>query len=105
MAEMDTGPRGERYSRPETKLFLDGLGLVGSVGRLFRRHGDLFGRYLARDHGHVDLFGLALARDEDRRARLERAAEDEVRERVLDHALDRAAERPCAHRRGIAPLD
>src|SRR5512133_2887211 len=74
-------------------------------GGLLRRDGDLLGRDLARDDGHVDLFGLALAGDENRRARLERATEDEVRERILDHALDRAAQRAGAHRRVVALLD
>ena len=35
----------------------------------------------------------------------ERAAEDEVGERILDAALDRAAQRPGAHRRVVALLD
>ena len=43
--------------------------------------------------------------DEDRRAGLELAAEHEVRERVLDEALDRAAQRPGAHRRVVALVD
>src|SRR5690348_10526042 len=87
------------------RLFSGELLFVRLVGGLHRRDRDLFGRDLARDDGHVDLVGVGLARDEDRRARLERAAQDEVGQRVLDHALDRAAQRPGAHRGVVALLD
>src|SRR5690242_21046625 len=80
------------------------VAVAGSHG-LLRRDGDLLGRDFARDDGHVDLLGVALASDEDRRARFERAAEDEVGERIFDHALDRAAQRPGAHGGVVALLD
>ena len=60
----------------------------------------------AGDDRDVDLvLGLALAVDQDRRAGLELAAEHEVGERILDEALDRAAQRAGAHRRVVALLD
>jgi hypothetical protein len=61
-------------------------------------------RSSGRNDLDVDLF-LVLALDDDRRARLHRAAENEVGERVLDQALDRAAQWPGAHRRVVALLD
>src|SRR4051812_48509715 len=73
------------------RLFFD-----GGVARLLRRHRHLLGRDLARDNGDVDLV-LVLAVDEDRRAGAELAAEHEVRQGVLDEALDRAAQRAGAH--------
>src|SRR5712691_9293819 len=67
--------------------------------RLLRRNRHLLRRHLARNEGDVDLFArlpvlVRLAADEDRRAGLDRAPEYVVRERVLDEALDRAAQRP-----------
>src|SRR5262245_45024133 len=91
--------------RRRMRLFSGELLFVRLVGGLLRWDGDLLGRDLARDDGHVDLVGVALARHEDRRAPLERAAQDEVGQRVLDHALDRAAQRPGAHRGVVALLD
>jgi AcrR family transcriptional regulator len=78
--------------------------------RLFGRDGHLLGRDLARDEGDVHLVArravlVRLARDEDRRARLELAAEHVVGERVLDVALDRAAQRPGAHCRVVTLVD
>src|SRR5690242_634357 len=78
---------------------------VSFVRRLLRRNGDLLRRDLAGDDGHVDLLRIALAGHEDRRAGLERAAEHEVGERILDHALDRAAQRPGAHGGVVTLLD
>src|SRR5688500_17947616 len=48
--------------------------------------------------------GLAAVEDE-RRPRRELATEDEVGQRVLEHALDRAAQRPRAHGGVVAGLD
>src|SRR5919197_276951 len=81
-----------------------GRGLLGRIARLVRRDRDLLGRDLARNDRDVDLV-LVLAIDEDRRAGAELAPEDEVGQRVLDVALDRAAQRPGAHRRVVALLD
>src|SRR5207302_4102035 len=83
---------------------------VGGRDRLLGRHGHLLGRYLARDERDVDLVaGLAVfgprAADEDRGAGLELASEHEVGQRILDEALDRAAQRPGAHRRVVALVD
>src|SRR5439155_7192038 len=80
------------------------LVVVGRVPRLVGRNRDLLGRDLTRDDRDVDLV-LVLAVDEDGRAGLERAAEDEVGQRILDEALDRPAERPGAHRRVVTLLD
>src|SRR5262245_6300338 len=77
-------------------------------GRLLGRHRDLvhvLGRG-ARDDLDLDLVvRVALLVDEDRRAGRDLAPEHEVGERVLDVALDRAAQRPGAHRRVVALLD
>src|SRR5215212_5964365 len=85
-------------------LVLRLVGLVGRVGRLVRRDGHLLRRDLGRDDGDVHLV-LVLAIDEDRRADAELAAEDEVRQRILDETLDRTAQRPGPHRRVVALLD
>src|SRR5438046_1189280 len=61
--------------------------VLGRVARLLGRDRDLLRRDLARDDRDVDLV-VVLAVDENRRARLELAAEHEVRQRVLDEALD-----------------
>src|SRR5881275_206793 len=72
-------------------------------------NGHLLGGDVGWQDDDVDLalpvHHLALAPDEDRRTGLERAAEYEVRERILDVALDRAAQRPRAHRRVVSLLD
>src|SRR4051812_21014479 len=105
-------PLGEPSSTPALALRLilpEGALLVwfvfvGRVARLVRRHGDLLRRDLAGDDRDVDLF-VVLAVDQDRGAGLELAAEDEIGERVLDEALDRAAQRPGSHRRVVALVD
>src|SRR5207247_7868545 len=66
--------------------------------RLVRRDGDLLwlGRRAFDDRDFDQRLvrtGLVSAVDHDRRAFLELPAEHEVRERVLDQALDRAAQR------------
>src|SRR5205085_8111168 len=101
-----------RRRTPAVALFLFGRGLVAVGGGrgLLGRHRHLLGRDLARDEGDVDLVARlavvgARASDEDRRARLELASENEVCERILDVALDRAAQRPRAHRRVVALVD
>src|SRR5262245_52588560 len=78
-------------------------GLV--LGRVFRRcgDGDLLALALAAEADR-DLV-VVLAVDDDRHARLQVRAEHEVGERVLDVALDGAAQRSCAHRRVVALLD
>src|SRR4051812_1048316 len=66
------------------------------------------GRHLLRlAHGQRDLGVRALRRalDHDGRARRQLGAEHEVRERILDVALDRPAERAGAHGRVPALLD
>src|ERR1700749_3525804 len=78
----------------------------GGRGRLLRRHRHLLGRDLARDEGDVHLVARfavlgARAADEDRRARLELPPQHVVGERILDVALDRAAQRPGTHRRVV----
>src|SRR6266571_9418043 len=80
------------------------LGLPGLAVALVGRDSDLLGCDLAGDHRQVDLV-LVLALDEDRRPRLERAPKHEVGERILDETLDRAAQRPRAHRRVVALVD
>src|SRR5919202_1662819 len=87
--------------------------LLVVLGRAF----GLFAAFLAGRHRHLLRLGrgawderdvdfvLVLAGDEDGRVRRQRAAEDEVGERVLDEALDRAPERPRAHGRVVALLD
>src|SRR5205085_8426324 len=98
--------RGDASPPPE-ELFgrLLGFGLFAAVLALARRHRDLLGLgRRAGDERDVDLV-LVLARDEDGRVRRQRAAEDEVGERILDEALDRPPERPRAHRRVVALLD
>ena len=91
----------EERRRPSSDFF---RGLFGHR-RLLRRDRDLLGRDVGRKDDDVHVLGVALAADEDRRAGLELAAEHEVGERVLDEALDRAAQRPGAHRRVVALLD
>src|SRR5919201_3262114 len=101
---VDESAAGHEPARA-TLLGLVVLGpVLGRVARLLRRDRDLLRRDLARDDRDVDLV-LVLAVDEDRRARLELAAEHEVGEGILDVALDRAAQRPGAHRRVVALLD
>src|SRR5438477_3655244 len=99
-------PQGKQSGglRAVALLFVFGVLVVGGVRRLLRRDGDLLGRDLAGNDRDVDL-DLVLPLDENRRAGLERAAQDEVRERVLDVALNRAAQRPGAHRRVVTLLD
>src|ERR1700750_1264070 len=60
---------------------------------------------LAHRQRHLGIRALRRALDHDRRACPQLAAEDEVRERVLDVALDRPAERAGAHGRVPALLD
>src|SRR5436305_15288158 len=95
-----------RRARETVPLGLVGGGVLvlGANHRLVGRDGDLLGRDLARNDRDVDLV-FVLAVDEDRRAGLERAAEDEVGQRILDETLDRAAQRPGAHRRVVALVD
>src|SRR5437870_1725591 len=90
-------PEGAARAAP-SRLLLFGRRLfaVRRRGRFVGRHRHLLGRDLARDEGDVHVVARlavvgARARDEDRRARLELAPEHEVRERILDIALDRAA--------------
>src|SRR4051794_20047315 len=66
---------------------------------------DRLGLLLGRDDLERDLGLLALGRpaDHHRAAGHELGAQDEVGQRVLDVALDRAAQRPGAHRR-VPPL-
>ncbi len=96
-----TGERARRRSR----LVL----LVLRFVRLVRRHGHRLGGDLALDDPHLDLWlvgpWVGATVDKDRRALGQLATEDEVRKRVLDQALDRAEQRPGAHRRVVALLD
>src|ERR1700710_711048 len=74
--------------------------------------GCLRGTPAARRRAHLrvhdrqgDLAVVLLGRllDHDRRARGQLRAQYEVRERILDVALDRAAQRPCRHPTGAPP--
>src|SRR5205823_12760808 len=79
--------------------------VAGAFGLVAGRDRDLLGfALLARDHGDVD-FLLALAVDHDRGSGGQLRAEHEVGEGILDVPLDRAAQRPGAHRRVVALLD
>src|SRR5579864_3171614 len=97
------------FGRNQVPTVLLVLGVFG-CGRRFRRHRDLLRRDFAGDEGDVHLVAVGflrarLAADEDGRAGLELPAEHVVGERVLDIALDCAAQRPGAHRRVVALVD
>src|SRR6476619_6636909 len=98
-----TTPR-RRPPLPKELALVLRLVFGGGVARLFRRDRHLLGRDLARDDGDVDLV-LVLAVDQNRRAGAELTAEHEVRQRVLDEALDRTPQRASAHRRVVALVD
>src|SRR5258706_13528816 len=111
-AARERNERSGRLPAAAPSHLFGGVALVRCRGRrrLVRGDGHLLRRDLAGDHRDVDLFArlsvlVRLAGDEDRRARLELAAEHVVGERILDVALDRAAQRPGAHRRVVALVD
>src|ERR1039458_8367195 len=111
------GDRSQCYTSPGT-LLLDRRTLRRLVGRLVRVgralvRGELLGcadadrrlllLWLDDRQAHLALLALRSGVDHDGGAGGQLLTQHEVGQRVLDVALDRAAQRTCAHRR-VPPL-